>query len=112
MQALTAINEKGERISILDKVDADHQLVWTPVDGNWAIYAAYSGKTGQLVKRAAPGGAGFVMDHYSKKPVETYLKRLQTHSKVTKRGLTHFLTTVMRFTEPTGLPNSLILSNS
>jgi len=29
--------------------------------------------TGQKVKRAAPGGEGFVMDHYSRKALDTYL---------------------------------------
>jgi len=90
LQALTAINEQGERISILDKINADHQLEWTPVDGNWTIYAAFSGKTGQLVKRAAPGGEGFVMDHYTKKPVETYLKRFTDSFHGNQKGVDAF----------------------
>ena len=90
LQALLAINEKGERLSILDKVNADHQLVWTPVDGSWTIYAAFSGKTGQQVKRAAPGGEGFVMDHYTKKPVEAYLKRFTEAFQGKRKGIDAF----------------------
>ena len=32
-------------------------------------------QTGQKVKRAAPGGEGFVMDHYNPEALKTYLKR-------------------------------------
>ena len=31
-------------------------------------------QTGQMVKRAAPGGEGFVMDHYNPEALKTYLK--------------------------------------
>lgn len=75
LQAVTAVNEKGDRISLLKSVDQNQQLNWKVPSGNWTIYAAFSGKTGQQVKRAAPGGEGYVMDHYSGTAVSTYLKR-------------------------------------
>ena len=36
------------------------------------------GKTGQKVKRAAPGGEGFVIDHFDKGAVARYLERFDT----------------------------------
>ncbi len=75
LQALTAYSDKGEVLNLMDKVSPDGVLTWKPASGNWEIYAAFSGKTLQQVKRAAPGGEGFVMDHLSKPAVDTYLKR-------------------------------------
>ena len=48
-------------------------LNYTPTkDG--VIYLLYSGKTGQKVKRAAPGGEGYTLDHYSKTALQDYVK--------------------------------------
>ncbi|EHQ26340.1 glycoside hydrolase family 2 sugar binding [Mucilaginibacter paludis DSM 18603] len=74
LQALTAYSDKGEVINLLDKLSPDGMLNWKPASGNWDIYAAFSGKTLQQVKRAAPGGEGNVMDHLSKQAVDVYLK--------------------------------------
>jgi hypothetical protein len=75
LQALTACGDKGEVIDLLSKVSADGTLNWKPAPGNWQLFAAFSGKTFQQVKRAAPGGEGNVMDHLSKPAVDIYLKR-------------------------------------
>ena len=75
LQALTAYGDKGEVIDLLSKVSADGTLNWKPAPGNWELFAAFSGKTFQQVKRAAPGGEGNVMDHLSKPAVDIYLKR-------------------------------------
>lgn len=37
------------------------------------LYTLFVKNTGQQVKRAAPGGEGMVMDHYSKEGIKTYL---------------------------------------
>lgn len=41
-------------------------------------YTFSIGKTGQKVKRAAPGGEGFVIDHFDKQAVANYLARFDT----------------------------------
>ncbi len=41
---------------------------------NYTLYAVFEGKTRQQVKRAAPGGAGFTLDHYSKTALQHYVK--------------------------------------
>jgi len=43
-----------------------------PQDGEF--FVLFSGKTLQQVKRAAPGGQGFVMDHLSKEALQVFLK--------------------------------------
>jgi len=43
--------------------------------GHWVIAALYVGRTKQQVKRAAPGGEGLVIDHFSKTSLEHYLSR-------------------------------------
>jgi len=75
LKALTAYGSKGEILNILDKVDENGNLNWSPKTGNWEIYAAFAGHTGMKVKRAAPGGAGYVVDHLSKDALGIYLKR-------------------------------------
>lgn len=75
LQAVMAYNEQNDILDITDKVSAEGELDWLPEAGKWKIYAAFLGKTRQMVKRAAPGGAGYTLDHFSKKAVDTYLSR-------------------------------------
>lgn len=50
-------------------------LVWDAPAGDWHLLAAFCGKTLQKVKRAAPGGEGYVIDHFSGRAVKDYLAR-------------------------------------
>ena len=50
-------------------------LTWTAPTGQWRLIAVYCGRTLQQVKRAAPGGEGYVLDHYDSTAVANYLKR-------------------------------------
>jgi hypothetical protein len=61
-----------------DKVDKDGFLQWEPGAGNWILYALFNGKTQQKVKRAAPGGEGFTLDHFSNPALNVYLHRFDT----------------------------------
>lgn len=90
LQALTAYGDNGEVLSLLDKVSPDGTLSWQPAKGSWTLYAAFSGKTLQQVKRAAPGGEGNVMDHLSKDAVNTYLKRFDEAFKGKSPGIGSF----------------------
>ena len=90
LQALTAYNDKGEVISIFDKVDNSGQLNWTAPSGNWEIYAAFNGKTLQMVKRAAAGGEGLVMNHLNKDAVDHYLQRFDDVFAGTTPGIRAF----------------------
>ncbi|MCJ8165957.1 glycoside hydrolase [Pontibacter sp. E15-1] len=78
LQAVMAYNDKGDILNLTDKVGAEGTLNWSPNSGNWTLYAAFSGKTRQMVKRAAPGGVGYTLNHLSADAVETYLDRFSS----------------------------------
>ncbi len=78
LQAAIAYSDKGDVISLLDKVDNTGQLNWMPSSGKWTLYTVFSGKTLQMVKRSAAGGEGLVMNHLNRKAVDDYLKRFDT----------------------------------
>lgn len=66
---------KGGCIDVTAFVN-DGKLSWkAPKKGTWRIIALYDSRTRQQVKRAAPGGQGYVIDHFDKNAVANYLKR-------------------------------------
>jgi hypothetical protein len=81
LQALMAYGDKGEVVDLTTKVEADGNLNWKPLTGTWQLLAAFDGKSRQMVKRAAPGGEGLVMDHLQKKAVDVYLNRFDASFK-------------------------------
>jgi hypothetical protein len=66
-----------EAMEISDRVSATGALEWN-VEGNWKIFAIFQAQTGQMVKRAAPGGKGFTLDHYDASAVGGYLSHFET----------------------------------
>lgn len=73
LEALQAVSDKGRRIDLTGRVSADGMLDWQAPAGEWTLYALYAGRTFQKVKRAAPGGEGYVLNHYNRAAVERYL---------------------------------------
>ncbi|WDF68280.1 glycosyl hydrolase [Sphingobacterium oryzagri] len=70
LQALRAYTATGKSIN-LEAYIADNSRPWiAPEDVR--IIALFSGKTGQRVKRAAPGGEGFTLDHLGASAVQHY----------------------------------------
>jgi len=68
----------GKRVlNITPSVGAQHQVEWKVPAGEWEVIAAFNGKTFQKVKRAAPGGEGYVIDHFSKSAVLNYLGKFE-----------------------------------
>ncbi len=67
---------KGGVIDVTAFVDPQTGTVkWkTPKKGDWRLIAIYVGRTRQQVKRAAPGGQGYVIDHFDKQAVAHYLE--------------------------------------
>ncbi|WP_134089814.1 glycosyl hydrolase [Olivibacter sp. XZL3] len=72
--SLTAYGSDNQTILLTDKVDHTGRLQWTAEKGTWELYALFLGKTKQRVKRAAPGGEGFTLDHFSKEALDRYLQ--------------------------------------
>ena len=75
LRSLTAYDDSGQAHLLTDSVAHDGTLRWTPSHGKWELYAVFIGKTGQKVKRAAPGGEGFTLNHFSDKALNNYLGR-------------------------------------
>lgn len=64
-------------------------LQWKAPAGEWRIIALYLGKTFQRVKRAAPGGEGYVMDHLSKESVQRYFNKFDRAFKASGTPYPH-----------------------
>ncbi|ACB74631.1 glycosyl hydrolase [Opitutus terrae] len=64
-------------LDLTSRVRADGSLDWTaPADaGTWTLYALFAGPHGKMVERAAPGGEGFALDHFSSTALRAYLAR-------------------------------------
>ena len=75
LEAVMAWHQDGTVLNLTSRVDPEGVLQWVPDPGNWHLCAAFSGKTGQQVKRAAPGGEGPTMDHLSESALRGYLSR-------------------------------------
>ena len=73
LQAVMA-TDGTQRILLTDKV-RDGRLDWKAPKGEWTVYALFQGRTFQKVKRAAPGGEGYVVNHYDSIAVKKYLAR-------------------------------------
>jgi hypothetical protein len=72
LECLMAYSAAGEIVERTDRVAADRTLDWTAPAGEWTLYAIYNGKSGQMVKRMAPGGEGYVLDHLNREAVNRY----------------------------------------
>ncbi len=74
LERLMAFSSFGEVLDLTKDVKNGELKVKLP-KGSWHIIAAFCGKTLQKVKRAAPGGEGYVLDHFSRSAVSNYLSK-------------------------------------
>ena len=90
LQALMAYSSTGKVLDLTQKVDEKGKLDWVAPKGSWTLYAAFQGWHGKMVERAAPGGEGNVMDHFSETALRKYLKKFDEsfsgHSISSLRG--------------------------
>lgn len=70
---LLAYGDNGAYLNLTSEIK-ENKISWEAKDDNYTIYAVFTGKTGQQVKRAAPGGKGFTLDHYSEEALNAYVK--------------------------------------
>jgi len=75
LKLMMAYSDKGDTIDFTAKVDANGLLNWTAPAGKWSLYALFVGLHGKMVERAAPGGEGYAIDHFSAPAVSNYFKR-------------------------------------
>ncbi|RNL78126.1 glycoside hydrolase [Sinomicrobium pectinilyticum] len=86
LQYVFAYDEGGEFTDLSGHLD-ENRLRWEADDADYTLYAVFGDKTGQKVKRAAPGGEGLTLDHYSKEAFEDYAKPYDTALKDMKSKL-------------------------
>lgn len=75
---LMAYSKTGEKLDLTNRVSPEGILDWTAPKGEWTVYAIFMGWHGKMVERAAPGGEGNVIDHYSKDALQCYLNRFDS----------------------------------
>ena len=75
LQALMAYSDKGETLDLTARVGTDGALDWVAPPGRWKLYALFQGWHGKQVERAAPGGEGNVVDHFSAEALGHYLNK-------------------------------------
>lgn len=87
LATLMAYGNNGDVVEITNKVHPNGLLQWTPAQGEWQIYAAFISKTKQVVKRAAPGGEGYTLDHFSTTSLNNYFKKWDSVLGITAHGV-------------------------
>ncbi len=75
LKLLVAYSGNKTPIDLTKNVDANGKLTWIAPDGKWTLYALFEGLHGKMVERAAPGGEGYAIDHFSAKAAEDYFKK-------------------------------------
>jgi hypothetical protein len=75
LKLLMAYSDNGTILNLTTKVDAEGKLNWKATDGKWILYALFEGLHGKMVERAAPGGEGYAIDHFSSEAVRNYFKK-------------------------------------
>lgn len=70
---LMAYSDAGEIIDLTSSVQPDGRLDWAAPQGRWTLYGVFAAWHGKTVERAAPGGEGFVIDHFSTNAIRKHL---------------------------------------
>lgn len=73
LQALRAFRSDNSEINLDDYISKTTGTWEAPADIR--LLAVFSGRTGQKVKRAAPGGAGYTLDHLGQQSVLSYFNK-------------------------------------
>jgi hypothetical protein len=74
LQLLMAYDENGRSFDITRYV-VNGKLDWTAQTGKWKLIALFEGLHGKMVERAAPGGEGRAIDHFSDLALKNYLSK-------------------------------------
>lgn len=100
---LMAYSDAGNAIDLTQRVDRNGSLDWTAPAGQWTLHALFLGWHGKLVERAAPGGEGPVIDHFSRSAIRRYLARFdQAFAGHSPTGLRAFFNDSYEVDDATG----------
>ena len=89
LNSLVAFDNNNNATDLTAKVAEDGSLNLTSSQ-DLKLYALFTGKTKQAVKRAAPGGEGFTIDHFSKTATANYFKLFDTAFGNSSHGVRAF----------------------
>jgi hypothetical protein len=89
LSCLMAYSSNDKPVDITKHVGSDCKLTYTSTKSAKLI-AVFVGKTRQAVKRAAPGGQGFTLDHFSKDATANYFKIFDTAFGNSSHGVQAF----------------------
>lgn len=78
LNKVMAYRQDADEVADVTSYVSGNTLKWMAPAGEWLLLAIYNGHTLQQVKRAAPGGEGYVLDHYNADAVARYLKYFDT----------------------------------
>jgi hypothetical protein len=78
LYSVIACSDSGKVIDLTFNVSPQRDLEWIAPPGNWTIYALFQGWHGKLAERAGPGGEGDVIDHFSGRAIDNFLKHFDT----------------------------------
>lgn len=73
-QALMAFGPAGKKEDLLAKIAGDGDVDWTAPEGDWTVYAISQKPAPQKVKRAAPGGEGWMLNLAYPQAMTNYLR--------------------------------------
>lgn len=89
LSVVMGFTKDNKAIDLTDKVSADGRLHYTAGE-DLKLYALFTGKTKQLVKRAAPGGEGYTIDHFSRQATASYFTIFDTAFGNSSHGVKAF----------------------
>jgi hypothetical protein len=72
-QALMAFGPDGRKEDLLGRISAEGSVNWTAPEGQWTVYAVSQRPGPQKVKRAAPGGEGWMLNLAYPRAMTNYL---------------------------------------
>ncbi len=73
LKCLMGYND-NQTLDLTNLVDSSGRLLWIapPSTVPWTLYALFEGLHGKMVERAAPGGEGYAIDHFSATAAKKY----------------------------------------
>lgn len=74
-QALVAYSKTGEVVELTDKIGSDGAVAWVAPAGEWTVHAVSQKPSSRRVKRAAPGGEGYMLNPFYRDAMTRYLER-------------------------------------
>ncbi|HID24459.1 MAG TPA: hypothetical protein EYP14_18950, partial [Planctomycetaceae bacterium] len=66
VQAAVAVEASGRRVDLTERVQPDGTVAWDVPEGQWTLYVVSQKSAERRVKRAAPGGEGYMLNPFSK----------------------------------------------